>query len=219
MMRSILVLNSKGGSGKSTVATNLAVHYALAGNFVALVDQDPQKSALDWLELRSEFRPAITGVDGQSANSRVPRNTDVCVIDAPAATHGRELTDLLRRAQSCVIPVVPSVLDLNAAGRFLDELVDVGRVINNKVRVATVANRVRENSPGRLELEHYLRSVKLNNGRRLPFTAVLRNTQNYVHAAERGLGIFEMPPSRASHDIELWGPLLRWLGSKRSLPV
>lgn len=218
-MRSILVLNSKGGSGKSTVATNLAVYYALSGHSVALVDHDPQKSSLDWLDLRPEERPAIAGVDGGEAGSRAPRNTDVCIHDAPAATHGKELTDLLRKAQSCVIPVVPSVIDLNAASRFLDELVEVGRVIKSQVRVATVANRVRENSPGRFELEDYLKSVKLSNGRRLPFTAHLRNTQNYVHAAERGLGIFEMAPSRVSHDIELWDPLLRWLGSKRSLPA
>ena len=217
-MRSILVLNSKGGSGKSTIATNLAVYYANAGQSVALVDHDPQQSSLDWLELRPEDRPAIAGVDGGAAGSRAPRGTEISIIDAPAATHGPALTELLKKAQSVVIPVVPSIIDLNAASRFLDELVDAGRVINNKVRVATVANRVRENSPGRVELEEYLRSVKMRSGRRLPFTALLRNTQNYVHAAERGLGIFEMAPSRVTHDIELWTPLIRWLNSKRSLP-
>ena len=108
--------------------------------------------------------------------------------------------------------------DLAAAARFLEELVEVGRVLRRKVRVATIANRVREQSPGRVELEDFLRSLRLPDGRRLPFIALLRNSQNYVHAAERGLGILELAPSRVSHDLELWEPLNRWLDSRRSLP-
>ena len=217
-MRSIIVLNSKGGTGKTTLATNIAAHFAIAGNSVALVDYDAQRSALDWLETRDQRRAEIRGVDGTSANPRVPRDMDYVIMDAPAASHGRTLAALLRKAQTCIVPVIPSAIDLNAAWRFLDELVDIGQVLNRKVRVATVANRVRENSPGRFELEDFLRSARLPNGRRLPFVAVLRNTQNYVYAAERGLSIWEIAPSKAAHDVELWKPLTRWLGSKRSLP-
>lgn len=217
-MRSVLVLNSKGGTGKTTIATNLAVHYALQGKAVALVDCDPQGSSLDWLATRPEGRTEIHGVEGWRAGARIPRNTDIAVMDSPAAARGRTLSDLLRRTQTVVIPVVPSAIDLAAAVRFLDELVEIGRVLNRKVRVATVANRVRENSPGHLVLEDFLGGLKLPDGRRMPFTAALRNTQNYVHAAERGLGIFEIAPSKVIHDIELWAPLIRWLNSKRSLP-
>ncbi len=124
----------------------------------------------------------------------------------------------MNHCETALIPVVPSPIDLNAALRFLDELVEVGRVLRKRVRVATVANRVREKSPGRYELEEFLRSMKLPDGRRLPFVGMLRNTQNYVNAAERGLGIFELAPSRVEHDLELWKPLIRWLNSKNSLP-
>ena len=218
-MRSILVLNSKGGTGKTTLAINIACYYAIEGHSVALVDYDLQGSALDWLESRPEDRPAIRGVDGTQPSARVPRNTDYVIMDAPAASHGNTLAQLLRKAQTCVVPVIPSAIDLNAALRFLDEVVDVGRVLNRKVRVGTVANRVRENSPGRFELEDFLRAVRLPDGRRLPFVAVLRNTQNYVHAAERGLSIWEIAPSKAEHDMALWDPLMSWLNSKRSLPA
>ncbi len=217
-MRSILVLNPKGGSGKTTLAINIAAWYAIEGNRVALVDFDPQQSAMDWLASRPEDRPVIEGVAASEPGARVPRGVDVVVMDAPAATHGRAVAELLRRAETCLIPVVPSPIDLMAANRFMDELVEIGQVLKRKVRVATIANRVRENSPGRYELEDYLRSMRLPDGRRLPFVAVLRNTQNYVHAAERGLSIFEIAPSRAEHDLELWDPLTRWLSSKRSLP-
>ena len=217
-MRSILVLNSKGGTGKTTIAINLAAYYAIEGYTVALVDYDIQGSALDWLESRPEHRAAIRAVDGTKAGAKVPRNTDFVIMDAPAASHGETLASLLRKAQTCVIPVIPSAIDLNAALRFLDELVDIGRVLNRRVRVATVANRVRENSPGRVELEEFLRAARLPDGRRLPFVAMLRNTQNYVNAAERGLSIWEIAPSKVEHDMELWDPLVRYLNSKRSLP-
>ena len=218
-MRSILVMNAKGGAGKTTVATNIAVYYALQEKSVALVDYDPQCCALDWLDRRPEERPKITGVVGWQPGARVPANTDYVILDAPAATHGRPVTELLRRAQTCLIPVIPSSIDLDAAARFIDELSELGRVLNRKVRVATVANRVRENSPGHFEVEEFLEHLKLPNGRKLPFVAVLRNSQNYVNAVDRGLGIWELAPSRVEHDLELWEPLMDWLNSRRSLPA
>jgi len=217
-MRSILVLNAKGGTGKTTLATNLAVHFALRGEAVALIDCDPQGSALDWLALRPAARVPIRGVDASEPGARVPRGTDYAIFDGPASCHGRRLSRLLQRADTALMPVVPSPLDLAAATRFLGELVEVGRVLKRKVRIGTVANRVREHSPGRWEVEEFLRSVRLPDGRRVPFIALLRNAQSYVHAAQRGLAIWEIAPSRAARDRELWVPLLSWLDSKRSLP-
>lgn len=218
-VRTIVVLNSKGGSGKTTLACNIAAYYAIEGHKVALVDFDRQQSAMDWLEDRPEDRPEIIGVDATRRSATIPRGMDYVVMDAPAASHGKQLGDLLSRARTAIIPVVPSAVDLNAAERFMEELLEVGRVLRNRVRVATVANRVRENSPGRWEIEEYLDSLKLPDGRNMPFVAMLRNTQNYVHAAERGLSIFEIAPSRAEYDLELWKPLTRWLNSKHSLPA
>ncbi len=217
-MRSILVMNAKGGSGKTTIATNLASYYAVEGYEVALVDYDPQYCALDWLDGRPEGRPKITGIEGLQKGARVPRNTDFVILDAPAATHGRPVTELLSRAQTCIIPVIPSTIDLNAAARFIDEVAELGRVLNHKVRVASVANRIRENSPGHFEIEDFLETTKLPNGRKLPFVACLRNSINYSHAADRGLGIWEIAPSKVAHDLEMWAPLIAWLDSRSSRP-
>lgn len=217
-MRTILVLNSKGGSGKTTIATNLAVFYALRDQTVALVDCDPQASSLDWLAERPENRVPIRGVDGSQGRVRVGRGIDVAIIDAPAAMRGRNLTELIRRTETVVMPIIPTPLDMRAAMRLHDDLTEVSRVINRQVKLATVANRVREISPSRHELEEFLRSLKLPDGRRLPFIALLRNTQNYVKAAARGLGIAEIAPSAVAHDLELWRPLQRWLNSRYALP-
>ena len=213
-MRSIMVLNSKGGSGKSTIATSLASYYATQGNKVILVDLDPQGSSLDWLKARPSGRSSISGINGALGQYRVPRNADYVIYDTPAAVHGAELRALLRRAQSIIIPVLPSPIDMRAATPFVQKVLDNNRVARKEARVALIANRCRENYNIYHQLDSYLRKV-----RKAPFISVLRETQNYVRAAERGLGVFELPPYAVRKDLDQWDPIIRWLKSKRSQPT
>ena len=78
---------------------------------------------------------------------------------------------------------------------------------------------VRAAGAGHFEIEEFLESVKLPGGRKLPFVACLRNSINYSHAADRGLGIWEIAPSKTTHDVEMWEPLLAWLRSRGSRPA
>ncbi|MBT8136992.1 MAG: ParA family protein [Gammaproteobacteria bacterium] len=212
-MRHIMVMNPKGGCGKSTIATNIAAYFADGGKKVALADYDPQGSSLDWLELRPEDRPHIAGLDGyRDGLRRVPRNADIVVMDAPARSHGPELTNLVRHAGTIVIPVMPSPIDMHAVSRFVDEIKQVGKVERHQVRIALVANRVKENTMIFEELDEFLES------QRVPYVAVLREAQNYIRAYTRGLGIFELPEYLAWPDVETWEPLIEWLESRRSRP-
>lgn len=212
-MRHIMVLNAKGGCGKSTIATNLASYYATQEKKVALADYDPQRSSLDWLAKRPEDRPRIEGVEGYKSGLRgVPRSAEVVIIDAPARVHGAELTDMVRHAETIIVPVLPSSIDIQAASKFLEDLAEVGRVERKEVKIAVVANRVRDNTLIAGELDEYLDSLKT------PYVAKLREAQNYIRAYTRGLGIFELPEYLAWPDWEQWEPLLEWLGSRRSRP-
>lgn len=212
-MRHILVLNSKGGCGKSTIATSLAAYFAVRDERVALVDYDRQASSLEWLQRRPANRPPITGVAGFDEGFRpVPRNTDVVVIDAPAGCHGRELTELVRHAETIVVPVLPSTIDIVASGKFIDDLYEVGKVERREVKLAVVGNRVREVTLIAQELDDYLGKLKM------PYVTKLREAQNYVRAYTRGLGIHELPEYLAWPDWEQWKPLVGWLNSKRSQP-
>jgi len=212
-MRHIMVLNSKGGCGKSTLATNIASYFATQGAVVALADYDPQRSSLDWLERRPENRPAIAAVAGFDGGlRRVPRNADILVIDAPARSHGAELTDLVRHAETIVVPVLPSTIDIQATATFLEELKSVGKVANKQAKIAAVANRVRDNTLIFDDLDEYLTKA------RIPYVAALREAQNYVRAYTRGLGIFELPEYLAWPDWDDWAPLTAWLRSARSQP-
>ena len=217
-MRTILVLNAKGGSGKTTVATNLAGYYADAGARVSLADFDPQGSSLDWVSARPADRPKIHSVEAFTRGLRVPRSTEIVIMDAPSRTHDDHLANIVKRAQTIVLPVVPSPVDIRAAQRFFGELRDLRNVIETDVKLATVANRVREGTLIANELEDYLFELTLPSGRKFPFLTMLRLSNNYIRAAERGLSIFEFAPVATAVDREYWTPLLRWLASPKSLP-
>jgi chromosome partitioning protein len=208
-----MVMNAKGGCGKSTLATNIASYFASEGAAVALADYDPQRSSIDWLERRPENAPAIAAVAGyEDGMRRAPRNADIVVIDAPARTHNKELTDLVRHAETIVVPVLPSTIDMQASDRFIKELKSVGKIENKGAKIGVVANRVREYTLIFEELDEYLTAA------RVPYIAALREAQNYVRAYTRGLGIFELPEYLAWPDWEQWEPLTQWLRSKRSQP-
>ncbi len=212
-MRQIIVMNAKGGCGKSTLATNIASYYADAGQSVVLADYDPQRSGLDWIDRRPDFRPKIVGVSGYDGGLRgVPRSADMLVIDAPARSHGKELTDLVKHAETIIVPVLPSTIDMQATDRFIDELKAVSKVDRKQAKVGVVANRVRENTLIFDELDEHLTRM------RVPYVASLREAQNYVRAYTRGIGIHELPEYLAWPDWEQWEPLISWINSKKSQP-
>jgi len=211
MMRNILVLNAKGGCGKSTIATNLASYYAYEQEQqVALVDFDPQGSSMAWLKVRPDNYPEIHGIAAWKEAVRIPKDTEVVIMDAPARVQGKELTQLVRRVETIIVPVLPSPIDIRAAADFMKELLTTGKVSRKETKVAVVANRVRENTLIYQSLQAFLKSLKI------PFVTTLRDTQNYIRAEERGVGIFEMAPSQVWWDLEQWEPLVKWLRSKRS---
>jgi len=213
-MRHVMVMNAKGGCGKSTLATNIACHFATEDYKVALADYDPQRTSLDWLEVRPADLPKITGVAAFDDGLRgVPRDTEVLVIDAPARTHGSEMNELVRRAETIIVPVMPSPIDLKACANFLAELLELGKVQREQARLAVIANRVRENTLMFEELDAYLGKLKV------PYLSALRQSTNYLRAYQRGMGVFELPEYLAWPDWKQWEPITKWLGSKKSQPT
>jgi len=213
-MRHVMVMNAKGGCGKSTLATNIASYFATEDYKVVLADYDPQRTSLDWLDARPQDLPKITGVAAYDDGLRaVPRDTEILVIDAPARTHGSEMNELVRRAETILVPVLPSPIDLKACAHFMGELLELGKVQREQARLAVVANRVRENTLMFEELDAYLGKLKV------PYLSALRQSTNYLRAFQRGMGIFELPEYLAWPDWKQWEPITNWLGSKKSQPA
>jgi chromosome partitioning protein len=209
-MRRIMVLNAKGGSGKTTIATNLASYFAVQGGNVVLADLDPQGSATAWLKARPAARPRIQVIKHDQSTGRIGRNIDYTIMDAPAAVHGKHLVDLIRRAETFIVPVLPSSMDMRAGADFIEEMRNSGRIERKEAKVALIANRSRDYTNVYWELDEFLAK------QRAPFLTMLRDSQNYIRAAERGLGIFELPLHATAIDRDQWEPIIRWIRSKRS---
>lgn len=212
-MRSIMVINSKGGSGKTTVATNIASYLASQNKKVVLMDYDPQASSMAWLAARSAARTPIQGIAAYKKNSKRPsRSTDFVVFDAPAGLHGGALSKMINKAQSILVPVIPSPIDMRAAADFIAEIKKSAPVQRKKAKMALIANRSRDFTNIYWDLDDFLSK------QRVPFLTMLRDSQHYIRGAERGLGIFEMAPAATDLDREQWQPIVKWLKSKRSQP-
>jgi chromosome partitioning protein len=208
-MKKILVVNPKGGCGKTTLTTNLASYYALWEVPVALIDLDPQQSSLEWLAQRPKSLNPIEGIDGTHGRLSVPNHIQRVVMDAPARTNTTQLKRLFEHADEVLIPVLPSPIDIRAAGHFIGDLL-LDRILR-KSRIGLVANRVRENTLIYNNLEAFLNKLKI------PLITHLRDTQNYIRAAERGYGVFEMAPYLVDKDMDTWKPLIKWIEKDHKL--
>jgi chromosome partitioning protein len=212
-MRTVLVINSKGGCGKTTVTTNLASYYAASGARVAVKDYDPQGSSLQWLRSRPTHLPRIHGANAapqkahllRSLQTYVPPETDLLLIDAPGGVKGLLLQELMGKAEFVVIPVGPSSIDVHATADFVKDLFLLGRVRTRNTKVVVVANRVRSSMPVYEPLERFLKSLSL------PFLTRIRDSDSYIRAAEQGLGVFEMDPQESAAERQEFLPVIRWL--------
>ena len=197
----IVVANPKGGVGKSTLATNIAGLYARQGHGVMLGDVDRQQSSRQWLALRPEAAPKIQSWDliGEST-FKAPKGVTHMVLDTPAGLHGKLLDALMRIAERIVVPLQPSLFDIQATHAFVNALREHKR--GNDVKIGMVGMRVKENTISNDQLHQFLPKLKA------PVLGYLRDTQNYVHMAARGLTLWDVTPSRVERDLEQWLSLI-----------
>jgi chromosome partitioning protein len=215
-MQRILVLNPKGGSGKTTIATNLASYFASQGDRPLLQDNDPQASSSRWLKKRKPDQPFIHGVAAFERNSRmtrawqmrIPPDAAHVIVDTPAAVPAQEMPDMTKSADAIIVPVLPSDIDIHACSKCIADLLLIAKVRRDEYRIGVVANRVKRNTVIYQSLMRFLETL------RIPVIATLRDSQNYVRAAEQGTGIHEMKRYVVEQDLEDWQPMLAWLKAK-----
>jgi chromosome partitioning protein len=216
MEQRIVVLNPKGGSGKTTVATNLAAHYAAAGLSTVLMDYDPQASSTRWLRKRGADVAAIHGIAAYDKNPRVtrsfllklPTGTERVVVDTPAAISAEQMPDLVRGANAILVPVLPSDIDIHASSKCISDLLMIAKVRRSEDRIGVIANRTRRNTLMFGKLLRFLETLKI------PVVTTLRDSQNYLRAAEYGHGLHEMKNYLVREDLDTWRPLIEWLEAR-----
>ena len=200
----IAVANPKGGVGKSTLATNIAGWYASRGLAVMLGDIDRQQSSRTWLGLRPAGAPPITTWDiSHDHIARPPRGTTHVVLDTPAGLHGKKLDEVMRLVDKVIVPLQPSIFDIHATHPFVTSLVERKR--HADVSIAVVGMRARDGTISADQLAQFVQTLPV------PMLGMLRDTQNYVHIAARGLTLWDVAPSRVERDVAQWQPILEWL--------
>ena len=207
-----LVINPKGGSGKTTVATNLASYFAANGIETAVMDYDPQGSTMNWLRVRPASARKIHGANAapqktglRTLGMHVPAGTQQLIIDAPAGASGLGLQEMLSRAHCILIPVAPSAIDIHATANFIRDLLLTGKIRANNIRLGVVANRVRKSNPVYEPLERFLKALNL------PLLARVSDSEVFVTAAETGLGIFEMDFAVSATERGQFQPVAEWV--------
>ncbi len=209
----IVVLNPKGGSGKTTIAINLASYFATRGLTPLLMDFDPQGSSMRWIRKRAPALPEIRAVAAferdtrltRSFQLRAPEGTGRVIVDTPAAVPAHGFPDLTRDAHKIIVPVLPSDIDIHAASKCIADLLLVAKVRRGDNRIGVIANRVRRNTLTYQALMRFLETLGI------PIVATFRDSQSYVRSAELGIGIHEMKSYTVREDLEQWAPLIRWL--------
>lgn len=215
--RRYLVLNGKGGCGKTTISTNLASYFAAKGHNTAIMDYDPQESSLTWLKLRKTENENVPNIHGIAAHPgagglvtrswqlRTPPGTERVIVDAPAGTSGADLIEILKNVNAIVVPVLPSSIDMHATARFIQELLLVGKVRARNIPVSIVANRVPKQTQNYKKLLLFLSALNI------PFVVKFKDNQHYLNAAEKGLGIHELQSNTINYEVAQWDTLANWL--------
>ena len=208
-MKTVLVASSKGGVGKTTIATHLAAHAALAGQATVLVDADPQQSSTRWAERRAALDSAVLPVDGSRRRRKVlaaiPDGTTRLVIDAAAGAMADDLEPYLDSADAVLVPVLPSALDIDATVGFLNSLARHERVRSGKLPVGLVANRLRPHTNASQQALELLAQWPC------PVVAQLRDSQAYVVLVGLGRSLFDYHSAQVRDHQGDWAPLFGWL--------
>ena len=206
-MKTWLVACSKGGVGKTTIATHLAADAAVAGLRTVLVDADPQGSATRWCERRAGMASAVLPVDGtrKSWRKRVPDDAQRVVVDAPAGAMADDLEEFLEVADAVLVPMQPSALDIEASVHFLETVGRHPRVRKGKLRVGLVANRLKPHTNASQQAVELLRAWPL------PLVGQLRDSQAYVVLTGLGKSLFDYHSAQVREHQQDWLPLLQWL--------
>ncbi|HTW38080.1 MAG TPA: AAA family ATPase [Steroidobacteraceae bacterium] len=220
-MQRIVVLNPKGGSGKTTIAVNLASYFASRQQMPVLMDYDPQGSSLRWVKKRHPTQPWVYAVaafetGGRTTRSfqlRAPEGTTHVIVDTPAAVDAREMPELTRTADKILVPVLPSDIDIHACSRCIRDLLLIAKIRREDNRLGVVANRVRRNTLTFQSLIRFLHTLGV------PIVATIRDSQNYVRSTELGLGVHEMKSYLVREDVPQWEPLIAWLGQSVGAPA
>jgi chromosome partitioning protein len=206
-MIAVLVANTKGGCGKTTISTHLAAAFATTGRRTALADADRQHSSFQWTRLRPGNAASITPLDWVDRLTDPPKGTECLVIDAAAAMKTKHVFELVKLADVIVVPVLASAFDQSTTAAFLNKLNELKSIRKNKKPVAVVRNRVRPRTHAAARLARFLHQIEHQD------LGSLTDRTIYNDVAAAGLSIFDLSGKRAEISRKDWQAVLDYVGA------
>lgn len=211
--RKIVLLNPKGGSGKTTIATNLAAYFAGNGYSTVLMDYDSQGSSMRWLSKRPRECASIYGIDmcnipkntTRTFAARLPPDTQRIVVDTPAALARRDFANMARAADRILIPVLPSEIDIQALIEYITDLLPMVKTLHDENSLGVVANRIKRHTIAYKTLMQFLNSLEI------PVVGIFSDAQLYIRASDSGRGVYEIRAPELKWDLVQWKSLIDWL--------
>ncbi len=205
-MIAVLVANTKGGCGKTTISTHLAAAFANSGRRTALADADRQHSSYQWARLRPGTVAPIAPLDWVNKLSDPPRGTERLVIDAAAAMKAKHVFELVKMVDMIVVPVLASAFDQSTTAAFLHQLNELKSIRKSKKPVAVIRNRVRPRTNAAARLARFLHQIEHQD------LGTLTDRTIYNDVAAAGLSIFDLSGKRAEQSRQDWSAVLDYVG-------
>jgi cellulose biosynthesis protein BcsQ len=204
-MAVIAIINSKGGAGKSTVASHLAAYCAMRGPDVALCDLDPQRSTQFWLEQRPESAAKIRGHGVANTFTHPPADARHVFIDTPGGFQGLPFLRVMMYADAVLVPTALSFFDRRALESTVRMLQAAPRVAKGNCVIGCVGTRIDPRSNDSALLETMLRDLGAE------YLGAIPPARVYSRCLEQGLTVFDFPSAIARGQVAHWSGVLAWL--------
>ncbi|WP_047049684.1 ParA family protein [Vibrio mexicanus] len=206
----ILVMNQKGGVGKSTVTAALVSHLIERDYKVNVIDFDKQRSSHDWADCINSgcsqtYSPSFRSLSEMALSLKVSRDAEFVILDSPSNFSREEMARYTHFVDAIILPMSPSPVDLHASLPFIKDVIDSGVLTRRNIALSFIINRCAEQNKNVERVTNLL-----NHFRQFPTLGSMSDSHLYQDA------FYYKRPIDTSIDKALWQNTISWLSELKT---